>query len=55
MAVFHILKDGSVKTDITGHIVRMEDAEPLYRLLDSFSQKIKAKKSNTYEQNKNEA
>jgi hypothetical protein len=55
MAVYHVLKDGSRPKDITGHVVRMDDAEPLYRLLDSFSQKIKAKKSNTYEQKKNEA
>lgn len=33
MSVIHILKDGSRPTDITGHIVRLEDAEPLYRLL----------------------
>ena len=52
MSVYHILKDGSVKTDITGHVVRMEDAEPLYRLLESFNGK--AKNSNTYDQKNNE-
>ena len=35
MSVFHILKDGSRPTDITGHIVRLEDAESLYRLLST--------------------
>lgn len=50
MAVYHVLKDGSRPTDITGHIVRMEDAAPLYQILNDFSRKIK---TNTYEQ-KNE-
>ena len=35
MAVYHILKDGTQLTDITGHIVKIEDAEPLYRFLDN--------------------
>ena len=47
MSVFHILKDGSRPIDITGHVVRLEDAQPLYRLLDSFTGK--AKNSNTYD------
>ena len=34
MGVVHILKDGSVVKDITGHVVRMEDAGPLYDLID---------------------
>lgn len=34
MAVIHILKDGSVVEDITGHVVRIEDAGPLYELID---------------------
>lgn len=39
MAVIHILKDGSVVKDITGHVVRVEDAGPLYRLIDSINRK----------------
>lgn len=39
MAVIHILKDGSVVKDITGHVVRMEDAGPLYELIDSINRK----------------
>ena len=35
--VVHILKDGSIVDDITGHIVRMEDAAPLYDLIDSIN------------------
>lgn len=38
MRVIHILKDGSVVNDITGHVVRIEDAEPLYHLMDSINQ-----------------
>lgn len=34
MAVIHILRDGSVVKDITGHVVKMEDALPLYQLID---------------------
>lgn len=39
MAVYHILKDGTQVADITGHIVKIEDAEPLYRYLHSINQK----------------
>ena len=35
MTVYHILKDGSRPKDITGHIVKFEDAEPLYRFIRS--------------------
>ena len=33
MSVFHVLKDGSRPTDITGHIVRIDDVRPLYHFL----------------------
>ena len=39
MSVIHILKDGSRPTDITGHIVRLEDASPLYKFIHSVNQK----------------
>ena len=39
MSVYHILKDGSKPTDITGHIVRLEDANSLYQLLHSINRK----------------
>lgn len=35
--VYHILKDGSVKTDITGYIVKREYAESLYQLMDTIN------------------
>ena len=44
MAVFHVLKDGSRPADITGHIVRVEDAEPLYRLIRDINVKGSEKK-----------
>ena len=37
MSVFHILKDGSRPADITGHIVRLEDASPLYKFIHSIT------------------
>lgn len=37
--VYHILKDGSIVKDITGHVVRIEDAGPLYELIDSINRK----------------
>ena len=39
--VYHILKDGSTSTDITGHVVRVKDSESLYQLIH----KISCKKS----------
>lgn len=44
MSVIHILKDGSVIKDITGHVVRVEDAGPLYQLIDSINRKGSKKK-----------
>ncbi len=35
--VFHILKDGTTTTDITGHVVKVSDAESLYKLIDSIN------------------
>ena len=37
--VYHILKNGETVKDITGHIVRLEDANPLYQLLHSINRK----------------
>lgn len=44
MAVIHILRDGSVVKDITGHVVRMEDAGPLYDLIDRINREGSKKK-----------
>ena len=37
--IIHILKDGTVKNDISGHVVKIEDAEPLYQLIENISKK----------------
>jgi hypothetical protein len=55
MSVIHILKDGSRPTDITGHIVRLEDANPLYQLLHNINQtrsQVKKKQSQKMRQEK---
>lgn len=44
MGVIHILKDGSVVKDITGHVVRVEDAGPLYQLIESINRNRKGSK-----------
>lgn len=37
--VIHILKDGSKVTDITGKVVKMSDARPLYNMMIQLSAK----------------
>ena len=41
MQVVHILRDGSIVEDITGHVVQVEDAEAVYRLIDSINRNRK--------------
>jgi hypothetical protein len=50
--VYHILKDGSRPKDITGHVVRLEDAEPLYQVIVSINKR--GSKTRTYQKDKNE-
>lgn len=38
--VYHVLADGTITKDITGHVVRFEDAEAVYNLMG----KIKGKR-----------
>lgn len=52
MAVYHVLKDGSRPKDLTGHVVKMADAEPLYRFIHSINRES-ISKSNTYQNAKN--
>ena len=54
MSVYHILKDGSRPKNITGHIVRLEDAAPLYRFIYSINNGGFKDKPNTYQSSKNE-
>lgn len=39
--VYHVLKDGTVKKDITGHVVKMKDAEAVYNLMRDMSKRPK--------------
>lgn len=39
MAVIHILKDGTVLSDITDHVVKEDDAREAYAVMDSINQK----------------
>ena len=39
MRVIHVLKDGSQVEDITGHVVKMEDAGTLYSLIREINRK----------------
>lgn len=55
MGVFHILKNGETVKDITGRVVRLEDATPLYQLLHSINRtRSPANRKNTYKRLKNE-
>lgn len=48
MRVIHILKDGSRVKDISGLVVGIEDARPIYQLLQSINTgRVKLEK-NTY-------
>lgn len=37
--VYNILKNGETVKDLTGYVVRMEDAHPLYQLLHNINRK----------------
>lgn len=44
MRVIHILKDGSEVDDITGRVVKMDDARMLYSLIYEINSKSKMKR-----------
>ena len=46
--VYHVLKDGTVKTDISGHIVKMSDVPQVYDLIAAI-EKRSVKKENKKE------
>lgn len=54
MAVYHVLNDGTVTTDISGHVVRLDDPEVLCQIVARVSQKKSKVRNttNTYEQEK---
>lgn len=39
MRIHHILKDGTRTDDISGHVVRIEDAESVYNLISKMNQR----------------
>ncbi len=43
--VRHIMKDGTVLKDITGHVVKMEDAKRVYALMEKINKSRKGRKS----------
>lgn len=45
--VYHILADGTVKKDITGHVVKMSDAETLYQFMSGLRSHTDKKKEVT--------
>jgi hypothetical protein len=52
MSVIHIFKDGTEVTDITGHVVRLADAAPLYQVIDTINKRIASQNNHTYERKK---
>lgn len=41
MEITHTLKDGTVVSDITGHVVKMEDARRAYEIMKAMKGKKK--------------
>lgn len=41
--VYHVMKDGSVKTDISGHVIKMSDAPTFYQIIHNIKKKSKGK------------
>lgn len=39
--VIHVLRDGTVLKDITGHVVKIEDAKAIYALMDKINEEVK--------------
>ena len=54
MGVFHILQDGSRPADITGRVVRLEDARPLYSLIHTLNEKRQKLKNKNGEVSQND-
>ena len=44
MAIRHVLRDGTVLNDITGHVVKMEDAQVVYAILDKINERKRVRK-----------
>lgn len=44
--VIHILKDGTRVDDISGRVVKISEAEVVYKLMDSINRRAKREKEN---------
>nr|DAO53816.1 MAG TPA: hypothetical protein [Caudoviricetes sp.] len=44
MAVTHVLKNGTILQDITGHIVKVNDARSIYQLISKLNERKEVKK-----------
>ena len=44
--VIHILKDGTVLSDITGHVVKKEDVPMAYVVMEQMNEKRREKNGN---------
>lgn len=42
--VYHILRDGSTPSDITGKIVKVSEAQPLYEMIGNLSKRSENEK-----------
>lgn len=40
MSVFHVLKDGSRPKDITGHVVKVEEATNFYEIIKKVNRRL---------------
>lgn len=45
--VYHIMKDGSRPTDITGRVIKMKDAPTLYQVIHNIKKKPNKRKVKT--------
>ena len=45
-AVIHILADGTRTTDITGHVVKLDDARQFYEILNNVNRRLANEKRN---------
>lgn len=43
--IYHVMKDGTVKKDISGHVVKREDVREVYQVLESV--KVKSERKET--------
>lgn len=45
MAILHIFADGTTTTDITGHVVKKEDAESFYDTVKEINRRLQHERS----------